>query len=77
MHHCPVGVWVIEQRAIILSGTVRAPTVILKPWVWTQFDAVVIYFVLDPEKWRPPVDDTKRYLFLYIYYIYNFTIMHV
>ena len=43
MHHCPVGVWFTEQRAIILSGTVRAPTVILKPWVWTQFDAVVVY----------------------------------
>ena len=24
---CPVGVWVIEQRAIILSVTVRSPTV--------------------------------------------------
>ena len=28
MFHCPVGVWVIEQRAIILSATVRSPTVI-------------------------------------------------
>ena len=27
MFHCPVGVWVIEQRAIILSATVRTPTV--------------------------------------------------
>ena len=27
MFHCPVGVWVIEQRAIILSATVRSPTV--------------------------------------------------
>ena len=24
---CPVGVWVIEQRAIMLSATVRSPTV--------------------------------------------------
>ena len=28
MFHCPVGVWVIEQYAIILSTTVRSPTVI-------------------------------------------------
>ena len=28
MFHCPVGVWVIEQRAIILSATVRSPTVL-------------------------------------------------
>ena len=28
MFHCPVGVWVIEQHAIILSATVRSPTVI-------------------------------------------------
>ena len=27
MFHCPVGVWVIEQHAIILSVTVRSPTV--------------------------------------------------
>ena len=27
MFHCPVGVWVIEQRAMILSATVRYPTV--------------------------------------------------
>ena len=27
MFHCPVGVWVIEQRAIIVSATVRSPTV--------------------------------------------------
>ena len=26
---CPVGVWVIEQRAIMLSATVRSPTVIM------------------------------------------------
>ena len=25
-----------------------------------------ILFILDPEKWRPPVDDTKLYLFMYI-----------
>ena len=29
MFHCPVGVWVIEQHAIILSATVRSPTVTL------------------------------------------------
>ena len=29
MFHCPVGVWVIEQRAIMLSVTVRSPTVVL------------------------------------------------
>ena len=29
MFHCPVGVWVIEQHAIILSATVRSPTVVL------------------------------------------------
>ena len=27
MFDCPMGVWVIEQRAIILSATVRSPTV--------------------------------------------------
>ena len=27
MFHCPVGVYVIEQHAIILSATVRSPTV--------------------------------------------------
>ena len=27
MFHCPAGVWVIEQHAIILSATVRSPTV--------------------------------------------------
>ena len=27
MFHCPVEVWVIEQHAIILSATVRSPTV--------------------------------------------------
>ena len=34
-HHqtfdCPVGVWVIEQRAIILSAIVRSPTVVNSP----------------------------------------------
>ena len=30
MFHCPVGVWVIEQREIILNATVRSPTVILR-----------------------------------------------
>ena len=28
MYHCPVGIWVIEQHAIILSATVRSPTVV-------------------------------------------------
>ena len=27
MFHYPVGVWVIEQRAIMLSAAVRSPTV--------------------------------------------------
>ena len=31
MFHCPVGVWVIGQHAIILSATVRSPTVKPKP----------------------------------------------
>ena len=30
MFHCPVEVWVIEQRAIILSATVRSPTVYIE-----------------------------------------------
>ena len=30
MFHCPVGVCVIEQRAIILSATVRSPTVLIQ-----------------------------------------------
>ena len=29
MFHCPEGVWVIEQRAIMYSATVRSPTVSL------------------------------------------------
>ena len=29
MFHCPVGVWNIEQRAIISSATVRSPTVFI------------------------------------------------
>ena len=29
MFRCPVGVWVIEQRAIMLNATVRSPTVML------------------------------------------------
>ena len=28
MFHCPVVGWVIEQHAIILSATVRSPTVV-------------------------------------------------
>ena len=43
MFHCPVGVWVIEQRAIILSATVRSPTV---KWPVTRkmfpFDDVIM-----------------------------------
>ena len=31
MFHCPVGVWVIEQHATILSATVRSPTVVQGP----------------------------------------------
>ena len=30
MFHCPVGVWVIEQHAIISSATVRSPTVYIE-----------------------------------------------
>ena len=33
MFHCPVGVWVIEQHAIILSATVRSPTVFMNTYV--------------------------------------------
>ena len=29
MFHCLVGVWVIEQHAIILSATVRPPTLLV------------------------------------------------
>ena len=46
MFHCPVEVWVIEQRAIILSATVRSPTVITATrgggvandsmWLWAK-----------------------------------------
>ena len=32
MFHCPVGVWVIEQRAIISNATVRSPTVCVVWW---------------------------------------------
>ena len=35
MFHCPVGVWVIEQRAIILNATVRSPTV-MREGAWEQ-----------------------------------------
>ena len=37
MFHCPVGVWVIEQRAIILSATVRSPTVEMHEFQLTVF----------------------------------------
>ena len=45
MFHCPVEVWVIEQRAIILSATVRSPTVWFSPKMEPYFfvDAVVYY----------------------------------
>ena len=36
MFHCPVGVWVIEQHAIILSATVRSPTMIKLHTVYAQ-----------------------------------------
>ena len=37
MFHCPVGVSVIEQRAIILSATVRSPTVVVvRYWSYTH-----------------------------------------
>ena len=32
MFRCPVGVWVIEQRAIMLNATVRSPTVKETRW---------------------------------------------
>ena len=37
MFHCPVGVWIIEQRAIMLSATVRSPTVYKASWLANQF----------------------------------------
>ena len=55
------------------------PTVIFKPWVWTQFDAVVVYCsFLIPEKWRPLVDNTKLYLFVCVcVYIYIYKNRHI
>ena len=41
MFHCPVGVWVIEQRAIMLSTTVRSPTVHLCTFKVYQFNSLV------------------------------------
>ena len=38
MFHCPVGVWVIEQHAIILSATVRFTTVLTTHVMWKQRD---------------------------------------
>ena len=34
MFYCPVGIWVIEQRTMILSATVRSPTV---HHIWSNF----------------------------------------
>ena len=42
MFHCPVGVWVIEQCALILSATVRSPT------VFTQGPQTKVYRLLLP-----------------------------
>ena len=48
MFHCPVGVWVIEQHAIILSTTVRSPTVIyIHKAQLTSYDLVTPYGVSD------------------------------
>ena len=41
MFHCPVGVWVIEQYAIILNATVRSPTVNDATWVLRRFKSPV------------------------------------
>ena len=45
---CPVGVWVIEQRAIMLSATVRSPTVLMPPVLVNdnRIVSVVVYFSL-------------------------------
>ena len=43
MFHCPVGFGVIEQHAIILSATVRSPTVIYGIKFNSSFVAVVIF----------------------------------
>ena len=60
MFHCPVGVWIIEQHAMILCGTVPFPTVIvvLSKWSvcgirfriytrWWHIIFVVIYLVME------------------------------
>ena len=49
MFHCPVGVWVIEQRAIILSATVRSPTVNIET---TEFTLLVL--------WRESTSSTRK-----------------
>ena len=43
MFHCPVGVWVIEQHAIILSATVRSPAVYMGLWT-TEYREMFAYF---------------------------------
>ena len=44
MFHCPVGVWVIAQNAIILSATVRSPTVKgLQEFIYTLFKFHLCY----------------------------------
>ena len=41
MFHCPVGVWVIEQHAIIVCATVRSPTVVLDMPVFERFQTLL------------------------------------
>ena len=51
MCHCPVGVWVIEQHAIILSTTVRSPTVVLDSQWTSDFNTNGLRIVINIQVW--------------------------
>ena len=77
-HHqtfdCPVGVWVIEQRAIILSATVRSPTVIIHECYFKAkyFVENMIALVVVKQPWRMWVYRSPE-SFMKLYYVHNTT----
>ena len=64
MFHCPVGVWVIEQHAIISSATVRSPTVLVASWGVVSRPATFLMVTLmetaSPTTWFASMTRAKR-----------------
>ena len=66
MFHCPVGVWVIGQHAIILSATVHSPTVnrmqqlIVISIFMSRYIVFVTIFNINLLKWT--VANSKKHL---------------